>query len=59
MGGWFGADGQSKASNTSVLLDGWFRGDSSPEEDLVDWNEFEDDSLWVGEWRDDETEPRF
>lgn len=57
VGGWFGSDGASEPDTMNVLFDGWFQGDS--DEDLVDWIEEEDDTLWIGAWRDDETEPRF
>ena len=57
VGGWFGSSGTSKPIQPNVYLDGWFEGDA--DEDTVDWCEEEDDTLWIGEWRDDETEPRF
>ena len=57
VGGWFGSSGISKPTQPNVFHDGWFEGDA--DEDLVDWDEQEDDTLWLGAWRDDETEPRF
>lgn len=57
VGGWFGTDGYSKPVQPNVYMDGWFEGDA--DEDIIDWNESEDDTLWLGAWRDDETEPRF